>query len=229
MSMNQPARHYAIFIAVLLLAACTDMQKKYEETEQALKSCQQLRMQEQGEWLKKNDQLGKNLAKCRLTAHEIISDSRAARARETELRQLLSRELSEHNVELEYLKGRLTIRMLDRVLFEPGSARILPAGKSVLDKLALAISKTRDLIRVASHTDDIRVSTAQPGSYPSNWELSAARASSVVRYFQENHGIDPMRMEAVGLSKYRPVTENTDNAARQRNRRVEIILTAREG
>jgi chemotaxis protein MotB len=64
--------------------------------------------------------------------------------------------------------------------------------------------------------------------YPSNWELSAARASSVVRYFQEKHGMDPLRMEAVGLSKYRPVTENTDESARQRNRRVEVILTARD-
>ena len=227
--MNQPARLYAICTAVLLLPACTDMQKKSEKMEQALQSCQQQRMQEQGEWLKKQDQLGKNLEECRLTAHDIISDTRAARARETELRQLLGAELRENNVELEYIKGRLTIRMLDRILFEPGSARILPAGKSVLDKLALTVSKTLDLIRVVGHSDDIRISTSAQKKYPSNWELSAARASSVVRYFQENHGIDPMRMEAVGLSKYRPVTENTDNAAQQRNRRVEIILTARDG
>lgn len=218
-----------IMAAASLAPACTNMQDKLDEKQQALSSCQQQRVQEQSEWLGKYGQLEKHLEECRLEAREIISDTSAVQAREKELRQMLAQELSEKNVELEYLKGRLTIRMLDKILFESGSAHILPEGKLVLDKLAVTISRTHDLIKVVGHTDDIRISAALQRKYPSNWELSAARASSVVRYFQETHGIDPLRMEAVGLSRYRPVTENTDDIARQRNRRVEVILTARDG
>ena len=217
-----------IVASASLASACSNMQDKLDEKQQALNTCQQQRIQQQGEWLAKYGKLEKHLEECRLDAREIISDSSAAQAREAELRQILGQELSEKNVELEYLKGRLTIRMLDRILFKSGSAHILPEGKLVLDKLAVTISKTQDLIRVVGHTDDIRISAALQRKYPSNWELSAARASSVVRYFQESHGIDPLRMQAVGLSKYRPITENTGDVARQRNRRVEVILTARE-
>ena len=97
-----------------------------------------------------------------------------------------------------------------------------------MKRLATSIASKQDLIRVVGHTDDVRISKQLQRKYPSNWELSAARASSVVRYFQEKHGIDPLRMEAVGVSRYRPITSNTDETGRQRNRRVEVILTARD-
>jgi chemotaxis protein MotB len=228
MRVDYPFRLAAVLVCVLISAGCSNIQDKPDETQLALQACQQQRVAEQGEWLHKQGQLEKHLEECRLHAREIISDTEAAKLREAELRHLLTRELSEKSVELEYLKGRLTIRMLDRILFDSGSARILPEGKEVLDKLVLAVGKTTDLIRVVGHTDDIRISASLQKTYPSNWELSAARASSVVRYFQEQHGIDPLRMEAVGLSRYHPLSENTSSAARQRNRRVEVILTARD-
>ncbi len=173
-------------------------------------------------------QVEKHLEECRLSAKEIISDIDAARLREEELRQLLKSELDDKSVEVEYLKGQLTVRMLDRILFQSGSAKILPEGKAVLDKLATALSSTKDIIKVVGHTDDVRISAALQRKYPSNWELSAARASSVVRYFQGEHGLDPTHMQAVGRSKYLPVTPNIDDQSRQRNRRVEVILTTRD-
>ena len=228
MRVSYSFRSAAVLVYALISSGCSNIQDKPDENQLALQACQQQRVREQGEWLQKQGQLEKHLEGCRLHAREIISDTGAAKQREAELRHLLTRELSEKNVELEYLKGRLTIRMLDRILFDSGSARILSEGKEVLDKLALAVSKTTDLIRVVGHTDDIRISASLQKTYPSNWELSAARASSVVRYFQEQRGIDPLRMEAVGLSRDRPLTENTSTDARQRNRRVEVILTARD-
>jgi len=212
----------------LLLSACANTQEQLESSQQALVECEAKLGQERTNHRLHLGKLQKHLEECQLSAREIISDKDAARLREAELRQLLRHELADKSVELEYLKGRLTVRLLDRILFESGSARILPSGKEVLDKLMLPIANTRDLIRVVGHTDDVRISLALQRKYPSNWELSAARASSVVRYFQESHGIDPLRMEAVGVSKYRPVIGNTDETGRQRNRRVEVILTARD-
>ena len=212
----------------LLLSACSNTQEQLDATQMSLEQCHKQLEVERASNRQRIGQLRKHLEECRLSAKEIISDKDAARSREEELRKLLRKELADKTVELEYLQGRLTVRMLDKILFESGSARILPTGKEVLDKLMVSIANTEDRIRVVGHTDDVRISVALQRKYPSNWELSAARASSVVRYFQIQHGIDPLRMEAVGLSKYRPVTANIDDASRQRNRRVEVILTARD-
>jgi chemotaxis protein MotB len=202
----------------------TSCQTETSECESSLKQCldEKSRMQTQA------GKMQKHLEECRLSADEIISDIDAARQREMELRHRLRNELENRTVELEYLKGRLTVRMLDRILFESGSAEILATGKEVLDKLAGAITTTSDRIRVVGHTDNVRISQALQTKYPSNWELSGARAASVVRYFQQHHGIDPMRMQAVGLSKYHPLAPNDSDANRQRNRRVEVILTAKD-
>jgi len=213
---------------LLVLSACANTQEQLESSQQALIKCEDRLNQERNSHRLRIGKIEKHLEECQLNAREIISDTDAAKQREAELRQLLRHELANKSVELEYLKGRLTVRLLDKILFDSGSAHILLTGKEVLDKLMVSIANTNDLIRVVGHTDDVRISQALQRKYPSNWELSAARASSVVRYFQESHGIDPLRMEAVGLSKYRPVTANIDDDSRQRNRRVEVILTARD-
>ena len=176
----------------------------------------------------RRDQLAKHLEECQLSAAEVISDKEAARLREAELRVLLEKELTDKNVEIEFLKGRLTIRMLNRIMFNSGSADILPIGKTTLDKVVQALVHTKDIIRVAGHTDNVRIGMKLSAKYPSNWELSAARASSVVRYFEGQHQIHPTRMEAVGLSEYHPLGTNDSDENRQRNRRVEIILTAKD-
>jgi chemotaxis protein MotB len=176
----------------------------------------------------RRDQLVKHLEECQLSAAEVISDKEAARLREAELRVLLQKELADKNVEIEFLKGRLTIRMLNRIMFNSGSADILPIGKNTLDKVVQALVHTKDKIRVVGHTDNVRIGMKLSAKYPSNWELSAARASSVVRYFEGQHQILPTRMEAVGLSEYHPLETNDSDDNRQRNRRVEIILTAKD-
>ncbi|TNF91352.1 MAG: chemotaxis protein MotB [Gammaproteobacteria bacterium] len=216
---------------ILGIAGCATTNEQLSPCQKELLECESGVQQCRDENFSLKQQTGKmqkHLEECRLSADEIISDIDAARLREAELRHRLRNELSDKTVELEYLKGRLTVRLLDRILFESGSARILTTGKEVLDKLAGAIKTTSDRIRVVGHTDNVRISLALQAKYPTNWELSGARAASVVRYFQEHHGIDPLRMEAVGLSKYRPVAPNDSDENRQRNRRVEVILTAKD-
>lgn len=143
---------------------------------------------------------------------------------EENLRTRLSQELKDKNVEIEQLRGQLSVRMLDKIVFRSGSADILPRGMAVLDKLAEAIKGGTDTIRVEGHSDDAPISAKLMAKYPSNWELSAARASSVARYFENQHAIDPKRLESLGFSMYRPVTPNDTPENKQRNRRVEIVL-----
>lgn len=143
---------------------------------------------------------------------------------EEHLRDRLSKELTDKNVEIEQLKGQLSVRMLDKIVFKSGSADILPQGTEVLDKLADAIKDSTDVIRVEGHTDDTPISDKLKVKYPSNWELSAARASAVARYFETKHFINPKRLESLGFSMYHPVAPNDTPENKQRNRRVEIVL-----
>ncbi|WP_372521745.1 OmpA family protein [Sulfuricaulis sp.] len=148
----------------------------------------------------------------------------ALQNQEKQLRERLSKELTDKNVEIEQLRGQLSVRMLDKIVFKSGSADILPQGAEVLDKLADAIKDSTDTIRVEGHTDDTPISDKLKVKYPSNWELSAARASAVARYFETKHFINPKRLESLGFSMYHPVAPNDSDENKQRNRRVEIVL-----
>lgn len=136
----------------------------------------------------------------------------------------LQSEIAARNVEIENLRGQLSVRVLDKILFRSGSAVILPEGQKVLEKLADLLAAENDIVRVEGHTDSVPIGAALKEKYPSNWELSGARAASVVRYFEQDHKIDPTRMEAVGFSMYRPVATGDSPEELQRNRRVEIVL-----
>ena len=148
----------------------------------------------------------------------------ALQKQEDDLRTRLSQELTDKNVEIEQLRGQLSVRMLDKIVFKSGSADILPQGKEVLDKLAEAVKDSTDTIRVEGHTDDTPISGKLKAKYPTNWELSAARASAVARYFETKHFINPKRLESLGFSMYRPMAPNDSDENKQRNRRVEIVL-----
>lgn len=154
------------------------------------------------------------------------SEQSSARMKELEsnLRQRLQEEIGAKNVEIEQLRGQLSVRVLDRILFRSGSAEILPRGIAVLESVAAALSGGDETIRIEGHTDNVPIGPNLKDKYFSNWELSTGRASSVARYF-EGEGIEPTRMEAVGFSMYRSVAPNDSADNRQRNRRVEIVLT----
>jgi chemotaxis protein MotB len=91
----------------------------------------------------------------------------------------------------------------------------------MLDLLAERLKPLPNEIRVEGHTDDIPIQTAL---YPSNWELSSARATTVARYFVEHGGIIPSRMIAAGYGQFRPVVSNAEREGRARNRRVDIVV-----
>ena len=117
----------------------------------------------------------------------------------------------------------LVIRLLtDRVLFDSGEAVLKPRAGPILRHIArLLVIDRRHPIAVEGHTDDVPIRTAV---YPSNWELSGARASSVVR-FLINRSVRPRRMEATGFADLHPISTNRTARGRYRNRRVEIVLT----
>lgn len=116
----------------------------------------------------------------------------------------------------------LVIRLLtDDVLFDSGSATLKPEAAPLLAKIAALVNvDASHPISVGGHTDDVPIAT---GQFPSNWELSAARAAGVAR-FLTGHGVAATRLEATGVADQRPIATNTTAEGRSRNRRVEIAL-----
>ncbi len=110
----------------------------------------------------------------------------------------------------------------DIVLFEPGSATIRPEGQKVLDRIAAQLIALPNSITVEGHTDNVPIA----GTYPSNWELSTARASSVLRSLIALHGLSPSKGTASGFADQRRVAPNDTPAGRAKNRRVEIVVQA---
>lgn len=162
-------------------------------------------------------------AACQAELNQKKSNLKELEDKAARLRETFQSEIAARNVEIENLRGQLSVRVLDRILFKSGSAEIRPEGLAVLEKLANVLAKEDDLIRVEGHTDNVPIGAQLKEKYPSNWELSSARASSVVRFF-ETTKIDPTRLEAVGFSMYRPVATGDKPEELQRNRRVEIVL-----
>lgn len=114
------------------------------------------------------------------------------------------------------------IRMGDRILFDEGKADIINDAKPILNIIAEALKDDAGRIFVSGHTDIIPIHTEK---FPSNWELSSARAVEVVRYFIDNAGIAPQVLAAVGYGEYAPLVPNNTPENRQINRRVEFEVT----
>ena len=137
----------------------------------------------------------------------------------------LKTQIQNKEVTISKLEQKLSITFVDRILFPFGKATITPEGKKVLAKVGSILKNVkRKQIRVIGHTDNRPILPQYRYKFPSNWELSAARAAAVVRFFQEEVGLDPRNMEAVGRSFYEPVGSNETEEGRAQNRRVNIVI-----
>jgi chemotaxis protein MotB len=156
----------------------------------------------------------------------------AAVARQVESQQLREVEqmISDHAVNtgvgavigFRYEERGLVVSIVsDQVLFEPGSAVLRPEGRHVLDGLADALLGIPNQVAIEGHTDSVPISTAR---FPSNWELSTARATSVLQYFVQSYGFPPQRLTASGYAEQRPVGDNASAVGRAQNRRVDIAV-----
>lgn len=142
----------------------------------------------------------------------------------TELEQLLKAELERGEVFLEEWDGRLRVELADRLLFEPRKATLTPAGAELLTRVGAKLAGVEGhLVQVAAHTDAVQ-ETTEPAPVPTSWELSAARAVTVVRLLGEKVKLSPERLVAAGYGPYHPVVPDDGPLARERNRRLEFQL-----
>ncbi len=140
---------------------------------------------------------------------------------ESELRA----DLESKDVAISNLQGKLTVTILDRILFDSGEATLKPDGAAVIQKIATILTSHPQLkIQIVGHTVNVPIRPAAQSRYSSNWELSTARALAAVHYLTEKAGVDPRRLGAAGYGEFRPIADNATAEGRAKNRRIAITI-----
>lgn len=148
------------------------------------------------------------------------------KATETQLQEKLKAELSSGDVSLTEDGGKLRVGLVDKVLFNSGEANINKRGENVLMKVGSILAGVSDRqILVSGHTDQTPIGEKRSAQFPTNWELSTARATNVVRFLQEKANVPGERLVASGYGEFHPVASNKTSTGRAKNRRIEILLT----
>lgn len=139
------------------------------------------------------------------------------------LEQKLSQEISDKQVKLQMMEKGLVITVVGDLLFDSGKAKIRPEAYPLLDKVSALLKENMSQfnIGIEGHTDNVPIKSS---GWKSNWELSTARALSVLHYLEKDEGISPERLSAIGYGEYRPVASNDSRDGRKQNRRVEIVI-----
>jgi chemotaxis protein MotB len=162
----------------------------------------------------------------------------AQKAREEKVREVSSTyeqlvakmkgEIDKGQVTISELKGKLTVNLVDAILFDSGKSEIKPEGLVVLGKVIEILKTVSDKsIRIEGHTDNQPIVGPLTQRYQTNWELSASRAINVARYLQKQ-AIEPANLSAAAFGEFKPVADNATQEGRAKNRRIEIVLVPKE-
>ena len=194
----------------------------------------------------KSDTLSKNISELRQQVAELkvenskLSDeiSELQKAKEEKVKEVsgtyerllanMKNEIAKGQVTISELKGKLTVNMEAAILFDSGKADVKPEGLDILAKMVETLKNVSDkAIRIEGHTDDVQITGALTRTFPTNWELSAARAINVTKFLQQE-GIDPRNLSAAAFAEHKPVADNSTKEGRAKNRRIEITLVAKD-
>jgi chemotaxis protein MotB len=143
-----------------------------------------------------------------------------------ELNQQLQAEVAADQVKIQQLQDRLKVTMLDEILFAEGGWEIGPKGKQTLNKIVPVLKNLQNKrVEVNGYTDNVPIGPGLKWRFPSNWELSTARATDVVRYLV-NQGVNPAILSATGYGEQNPAASNDTAQGRRQNRRVDLVIAA---
>lgn len=219
----------SILTAVLLLALLGfNSYERKHEVERARAELEQLRA-ESAKDKSLATELKDKLTESQSRIDELQKENERAMQGHKSLEDEMRAALESKDVTISQLQGKLTVNILDRVLFDSGEAELKPDGEGVLRKVAEVLAQHPHVkIHVIGQTDNVPIRAGARNRFPSNWELSTARATAAVRFLSEKAGVDPRRLGAVGYGEFRPVAENSTAEGRARNRRIAITILSEE-
>jgi chemotaxis protein MotB len=170
------------------------------------------------------ERLKESLSQAKKESQEVENKSKTYQ----ELVKQMKSEIAQGQITIKELKGKLTMDVVDKILFASGEAKVKKEGLEVLNRVVEILKNVKDKnIRVEGHTDNVQITSKLAKKYPTNWELSAARALNVTRYLQDQ-GIDPAILSATAFGEYQPIADNETPEGRAKNRRIAIILLPKD-
>lgn len=176
-----------------------------------------------------NAVLAAQLTAARDLAAELQQAVEQAAQRKSSMEAEFRSALDSKDVTISELQGRLTVDILDRVLFDSGEAVLKPDGETVLSKVAQLLAQyPKRQLQIIGHTDNVPVRVRTAGGFTDNWSLSVGRALAAVRFLETRAGVDPHRLAAVGCGEYRPLADNATAEGRARNRRIAVVVLPEE-
>ena len=142
------------------------------------------------------------------------------------LQDKMKDEIAKGEVAVSQSGDRLRVDLVDKILFDSGSAEVSKRGENVLARVGAVLAQIGDKqLQVSGHTDNQQISRKLRRQYPTNWDLSIGRAMNVVRVLQDKVGVPPERLVASGYGEHHPIASNRSKVGQARNRRIEILLT----
>jgi chemotaxis protein MotB len=171
-----------------------------------------------------NKKLKDNVAQLQAKSQEVEKESKTYK----ELVHEMKGEIAQGQVTITELKGKLTMDVVDKILFASGESKVKKEGLDVLKRVVDILKNVKDKnIRIEGHTDNVQITSRLAKVYPTNWELAAARAINVAKYLQQQ-GIEPTILSATSFSEYQPLADNSTPEGKAKNRRIAIILLPKE-
>jgi chemotaxis protein MotB len=175
-----------------------------------------------------SERLLKGLEESKDRIEKLIAEKEEATKAQKDLEKQMREALESKDVTISELQGKLTVNILDRVLFDSGEAILKPEGKAVLDEVAKVLSNYPNRqIQVIGHTDNVPIRFNPNNPFKSNWELSAGRAIAAVRYLVEK-GVDPRRLGGMAFGEFHPIADNSTPEGRAKNRRIALVVMPEE-
>ena len=173
--------------------------------------------------------LKEELKASQLQIEALQKEKEAVTQAQKNLEQEMRAALQSKDVTISELQGKLTVNILDRILFDSGEAVLKPEGEKVLQQIAGVLSQYPNRqVHVIGHTDNVPIRASARSRFASNWELSTARAIAAVRFLGENAGVDPRRLGAVGYGEFHPIADNATAEGRAKNRRIALVVLSEE-
>jgi chemotaxis protein MotB len=202
-----------------------DHQKTAAEQQKAAVEQQNAGMKQQISSLEqKNTAMQQQVGSLEQEKAALVAASQQRQQQYESLVQGLSKEVEKGQLQVRQYQNMLSVDLAEQIFFDSGKATLKKEGKEVLKKVGDALKAyDKKIIRVVGHTDNVKVAKSLQATFPTNWELSVARATNVVRYLQEV-GIPPQRLVPSGRGEFDPVAPNDTPEGRQKNRRIEIML-----
>ena len=156
---------------------------------------------------------------------EMATASKSKSTLEDEMRAALQSK----DITISQLQGKLTVNILDHVLFDSGEAALKSEGQEILRRLAgVLATHTNRALHVIGHTDNVPIRAGARSRFASNWELSTARATAAVRFLHEQAGVNPKQLGALGYGEFHPLADNATPEGRAKNRRIAVVILPEE-